>query len=240
MTFIEIMNSPLLYCLVGAGILYILIFCVLTLRKAYRHGLEIGMTKEQLRTTIVSSAIYTIVPSISIVVGLFSLAAVIGVPWSWFRLSLVGAVTYGVMAADMAATGAGYESIAALNAAGDPTIVGTLMFVMSICIMTGIVCVLFFSKSIQKGVTTARNKNGALGALLTAVLSLAIVEAFLPIQLFKGPVYAAVALTSLIATYLQMEIIVKRLKIYWYRSFIMAVTLLIGMASSLFWVKVLG
>ena len=230
MTFIEIMNSPLLYCLVGAGILYILIFCVLTLRKAYRHGLEIGMTKEQLRTTIVSSAIYTIVPSISIVVGLFSLAAVIGVPWSWFRLSVVGAVTYELMAADMAATGAGYESIAALNAAGDPTIVGTLMFVMSICIMTGIVCVLFFS----------RNKNGALGALLTAVLSLAIVEAFLPIQLFKGPVYAAVAITSLIATYLQMEIIVKRLKIYWYRSFIMAVTLLIGMASSLFWVKVLG
>ena len=44
MTFNEIMNSPLLYALVGAGIVYILIFCVITLRKAYRHGLEIGLT----------------------------------------------------------------------------------------------------------------------------------------------------------------------------------------------------
>lgn len=240
MTFNEIMNSPLLYGLVGLGIAYIILFCLITLKKAYKHALELGITREKLKLVITSSAIYSVVPSISIVIGLFSLASVLGVPWSWFRLSVVGAVTYELMAADMAATGAGYESIAALNAAGDPTIVGTLMFVMSICIMTGIVCVLFFSKSIQKGVTTARNKNGALGALLTAVLSLAIVEAFLPIQLFKGPVYAAVAITSLIATYLQMEIIVKRLKIYWYRSFIMAVTLLIGMASSLFWVKVLG
>ena len=101
MTFNEIMNSPLLYALVGAGIVYILIFCVITLRKAYRHGLEIGLTKDKLKTAITSSAIYSIVPSISIVIGLFSLAAVLGVPWSWFRLSVVGSVTYELMAADI-------------------------------------------------------------------------------------------------------------------------------------------
>ena len=119
MSFNEIMNSALLYTLVGAGILFILIFCGVTFIKAYRHGIAVGMPKEKLRTAIISSAIYTIVPSISIVIGLFSLSAVIGVPWSWFRLSVVGAVTYELMAADMAATGAGYESIAALNAAGE-------------------------------------------------------------------------------------------------------------------------
>lgn len=80
MSFIEIMNSPLLYAMVGAGIVYILLFCVVTLRKSYRHALEIGITKEKIRTAIVSSAIYTIVPSISVVIGLFSLATVIGVP----------------------------------------------------------------------------------------------------------------------------------------------------------------
>lgn len=35
MSFIEIMNSPLLYAMVGAGIVYILLFCVVTLRKSY-------------------------------------------------------------------------------------------------------------------------------------------------------------------------------------------------------------
>lgn len=60
MTFNEIMNSPLLYALVGAGIVYILIFCVITMRKAYRHGLEIGLTKDKLKTAITSSAIYSV------------------------------------------------------------------------------------------------------------------------------------------------------------------------------------
>ena len=238
MSFMDVMNSPLLYILVSAGILYILIFCAVTFRKAYRHGLDIGMSKEKLRTVIVSSAIYTIVPSISIVIGLFSLSMV-GVPWSWFRLSVVGAVTYELMAADMAATGAGYESVAALNAIGDPSVAGTLMFVMSIGILGGMLGVLIFGKRIQMGVLKARSKNGMVGALLTGVLSLAIIEAFLPLQLIKGPVYCAVAITSCVATVLQM-ILVKKLKINWYRNFIMAVTLIVGMASSLIWVQVLG
>ena len=34
--------------------------------------------------------------------------------------------------------------------------------------------------------------------------------------------------------------LVKKFKILWYRNFIMAVTLIIGMASSLIWVQVLG
>lgn len=98
MTFNEIMNSPVLYGLVIAGIIYILVFCLITFRKAYKHGGEIGISKEKLKTAITSSAIYSVVPSVSIVIGLFSLAAVLGVPWSWFRLSVVGAVTYELMA----------------------------------------------------------------------------------------------------------------------------------------------
>ena len=234
MSFIEIMNSPLLYAMVGAAIVYILLFCVVTLRKSYRHALEIGITKEKIRTAIVSS-----VPSISVVIGLFSLATVIGVPWSWFRLSVVGSVTYELVAADMAATGAGYESIAALNAAGDPTVVGTLMFVMSICILGGITGVLLFGKRIQENMVKARSKNGMLGALLTSVMSMAIIEAFLPIQIIKGPVFAAVAITACVLTFIQTWI-VNKLKINWYRSFIMAVTLILGMASSLLWIQILG
>ena len=235
MTFNEIMNSPLLYALVGAGIVYILIFCVITLRKAYRHGLEIGLTKEKLKTAITSSAIYSIVPSISIVIGLFSLAAVLGVPWSWFRLSVVGSVTYELMAADMVATGAGYESIAALNAAGDASIVGTVMFVMSICILG----VLIFGKRVQTSLQKAKNTHGAMGALLTGVLSLAIIEAFLPIQIMKGPVYLAVVVTSCVIVMIHMAVI-KKFKILWLRNFVMADTLLLGMASSLLWVRILG
>ena len=76
-----------------------------------------------------------------------------------------------------------------LNAAGDASVVGTVMFVMSICIMGGLIAILLFGKKIQMGLTKARNKHGELGALITGVLSLAIIEAFLPMQLMKGKVH---------------------------------------------------
>ena len=239
MTFNEIMNSPLLYGLVGLGIAYIILFCLITLKKAYKHALELGITREKLKLVITSSAIYSVVPSISIVIGLFSLASVLGVPWSWFRLSVVGSVTYELMAADMVATGTGYESVAALNAAGDASVVGTVMFVMSICIMGGLIAILLFGKRIQMGLTKARSKHGELGALITGVLSLAIIEAFLPMQLVKGPVFIAVVATSIGVTLLQV-LLVKVTGWKWWNNFIMAVTLLVGMGSSLLWLQLLG
>lgn len=239
MTFNSIMNSPILYALVGCAIVYILAFCALTLVKAYRHALAIGLTKEQVRTAITSSAIYSVVPSVSVVIGLFSLASVIGVPWSWFRLSVVGSVTYELMAADMVATGAGYESIAALNAAGDPTVAGTVMFVMSICILGGIVGVLLFGRRITMGLQSANQKGGPMSALVVGVLSMAIIEAFLPIQIVKGPVHTAVLVTSCLIVVLHMAII-KKFRCNWLRNFVMADTLLLGMASSLLWTRLLG
>lgn len=238
MTFSEIMNSPLLYGLVGCGIVYILIFCGITLRKAYRHGLAIGLSKEKLTAAITASAIYSVVPSFSIVIGLFSLATVLGVPWSWFRLSVVGAVSYELMAADMVATGAGYDSIAALNAAGDPSIVGTVMFVMSICILGGIVGVLIFGKRVQTGLEKVRNKNGAVGALLTGVLALAIPEVFSPLQIMKGPVAFAVWTTSCAVVVIH-NMIIKKFHCLWLRNFVMADTLILGMASSLLWIRII-
>ena len=230
MTFNEIMNSPLLYGLVGLGIAYIILFCLITLKKAYKHALELGITREKLKLVITSSAIYSVVPSISIVIGLFSLASVLGVPWSWFRLSVVGSVTYELMAADMVATGTGYESVAALNAAGDASVVGTVMFVMSICIMGGLIAILLFGKRIQMGLTKARSKHGELGALITGVL---------PMQLMKGKVHLAVVFTSCIIVLIHLQII-KRFKCLWLRNFVMANTLLLGMASSLVWIRILG
>ena len=88
MTFSQIMNSKLLYILVIAAIAYVLVFSVLTLIRSWKHGQEIGLSKEKLKGAIISSAIYSILPSISIIIGLFSLTAVLGVPWSWFRLSV--------------------------------------------------------------------------------------------------------------------------------------------------------
>lgn len=236
MTFSEIMNSPLMYTMVLIGIGFVLLFSILTLIRSYRHAKELNLDMKKVKGTMISSGLYSIVPSLSIVVGLFSLATVLGVPWSWFRLSVAGSVTYELMAADMVGTATGYDSIAALNASGDSQAVGTIMFVMSICILGGIVGSLFFTKGIQKGLNKAHNQ-GVFGILATNVISLAMLCAFVPIQIMNGPVFAAVLLTSLGSAVVHKKLI-KQFGCKWLNNFIMADSLIIAMASSLLWLKI--
>ena len=60
------------------GLLYISAFSLVYLKKAYDHCLELGITRKELSNVIKSSLIFSVVPSLSIVVGLFVLIAVLG------------------------------------------------------------------------------------------------------------------------------------------------------------------
>lgn len=237
MSFMEIFNSPLLYAMVIIAILYILVFSILTIVRSYKRGIEIGIDNKVLKNAAISSMIYSIVPSISIIIGLFSLTAVIGVPWSWFRLSVAGSVMYELTAADMASTSMGYDSVAALSQSGDAQVAGIVMFVMSICIIGGIVGSILFTKSIQKGLNKAQG-NGGFGVLATNVVTLAMMAAIVPIQICNGPVHAAVLLTA-VAISLLHSIIIKRFGCKWLGNFVMADSLVLGMASALFWTQIL-
>ena len=70
---------PLLLALVAGGLIYIVIFSLIHLKKAYGRCLKLGITKEDLHKVIKSSLVFSIVPSLSIVVGLFALISVLGV-----------------------------------------------------------------------------------------------------------------------------------------------------------------
>ena len=62
---------PVLGDILG-GFLYISAFSLVYLKKAYDHCLELGITRKELSNVIKSSLIFSVVPSLSIVVGLFA------------------------------------------------------------------------------------------------------------------------------------------------------------------------
>lgn len=239
MSLSAIMNSRLLYILVAGGLGLIFLLCAVMLKMAWGRCLELGISKQKIKDVIKSSVLFSIVPSISIVIGLFSLAAVLGVPWPWFRLSVVGSVSYELMAADMAATGAGYESIGALAAADNGSIAGAIMFVMSIGIMFGIVTCTIFGKKIQTSMASFREKNGAWGALATGCFTLAMLVVFLPVQVFKGSVFTLTLITSALIT-LAHNIIIKKTGWTWLSNFVLADSLVLAMVASVFFDSLLA
>ena len=90
----DIITSPLLLILVIVGLLYIVGFSLVYLKKAYKRCLELGISKEEIQNVMKSSVFFSIVPSLSIVVGLFALISILGTVWSWWRLSVIGSLSY--------------------------------------------------------------------------------------------------------------------------------------------------
>ena len=227
MGYFDVANSPLLYVLVAAGVLYIVGLSAVFLRKSWRRCLELGISKEKLSAVARSSAVFTIVPSVSIVIGLFTLSTVLGIPWPWYRLSVVGSVSYELMAADMVADGMGYGSVGEMAAQADHTVFGAVMFVMSICILANI----FAVEKIQTGMSTLKKKRGDWGTIVNSCFFLGIVAAFTPLIFASGTVYALTFLISMGVAAL-CALCMRRFHLKWLGGFLMSISLIVSMAAS--------
>jgi hypothetical protein len=237
MSFFDLANSPLLYGLVALGICYVILFALLFIRKSWKRAIEIGMTKDELMNVVKSSAIFTVVPSLAIVIGLFSLVAILGIPWPWFRLSVIGSVAYELMAADAAVKVLGIE-IGSLASAGVQSFV-LIMYVMSISILGGIIVLFFIGEKLSEGVINMKEKDPRWGALGNSTFMMALLVVMTIPMILEGGVKFAVLITSALVAVL-LSLIIKKFKIKWLQNFVLATSLIAAMASSILWTQLLG
>ena len=76
--YFDFANGPILFWLCVPVIACAVVQALLFLRKAWRRGLELGMTKGEMKKVITSSAVFSIVPSLPIVVMMMMLIPVLG------------------------------------------------------------------------------------------------------------------------------------------------------------------
>ena len=93
MSILDQLSSAPLYLISGVIILYVLGMGVFFLIRAYKAGVAIGMDKVKLRRTITSSVTFSILPSVSILLGVIALSGTLGLPLPWLRLMTARAFT---------------------------------------------------------------------------------------------------------------------------------------------------
>ena len=109
--YLSAVNAPQLYGLVALVLTVMTVICFVFLIKSYRAGVKLGMDKKVLRRAITSSATFTLLPSISILLGVIALSGSLGVPLSWLRLSVIGSLQYELNVAEIAAQSAGLSGL---------------------------------------------------------------------------------------------------------------------------------
>ena len=86
-------NSLFMYIIAIVVILFVLAQSGFFLVRAYRRGKELGIDSGKLKKTIVSTAVFTIAPALSILIGIVTLSKFLGIPLPWIRMSVIGALT---------------------------------------------------------------------------------------------------------------------------------------------------
>ena len=148
MSVLEQMNSLPMYLICGGIILFVLMMSVFFMVRAWKAGVAIGMVKVKLRRAVTSSITFTLLPSISILLGVIALSGSLGVPLPWLRLSVIGALHYETSVADIAARSIG---LSGLNISEmTPAAYTTIALVMSAGIIWGMLLTVFFNKAYLK------------------------------------------------------------------------------------------
>ena len=246
----ESVNSGVFYLIVAFVLLFITAMCFVFLIKSYKAGLQIGMDKKVLKKSITASATFTLLPSVSILLGVIALSGTLGVPFSWLRLSVIGALQYELNVAEIAAQSIGLSglNLAELNIGAFVTIA----LVMTAGILGGIFCCIFFLKKYMNKLNTKpeaentkateedvqKGENRSFGAHATTAMFVGLCAAYIGSYIGKVfpqggsdymPLFVAVVAGAIMAVF---EYLIQKKNMKSLENFSLAASMLVAMAAA--------
>ena len=233
-------NAGSFYLIVASILAFITIMCFVFLIKSYRAGLKLGIDKKVLKKTMTASATFTMLPSISILLGVIALSGSLGVPFSWLRLSVVGALQYELNVAEIAA-----QSIGLSGLRGDEMSMGafvTIALVMTVGIVGGIVCCILFLKKylgkLQKAPKKENSGKPGFGAHATTAMFVGLCAAYIGSYIGKAipregsdwmPLFVAIVAAAVMAVF---EYFIQKKGKAALENFSLAASMLVAMAAA--------
>lgn len=91
-----------MYAIALGVVAFIIIQSLFFIIKSWKHAKELGIEKEKLKNTVVSSILFTIAPAVSILATVIVLANALGIVLPWIRLTVIGNLAYETTAAQSA------------------------------------------------------------------------------------------------------------------------------------------
>lgn len=230
MDYVSIAGGGLLYALAGIVIVFVVFQSVVFLRMAWKRGLEIGLTKSKMLEAVKTSAVFAIVPSIPIVIALIVISPVLGLPFSWMRLSVIGSQSYEIFAAKIGAQSMGVENLAGPGFTAE--VFSNAMWVMSAGIIWGLVLCIFALKRYQAAMKNVKQKDSAWSEIMINALFFGMLSVFLGGPIVDGGISLYVLIFSALIMVAIMWV-AKKLQQQWIKDFALSVSMVAGMGFAI-------
>lgn len=228
--YLEIANSGYFYIWGAVILLVIMIQAVLFIRLAWREGKRIGLSSERMLKGLRAGMVSAIIPSIPIVIGLITMSAVLGVPFPWIRLSVIGSFPYEMMAADIGAKSSGLAGLR--DPLFNQAAFANSVWVMTIGAMWSGLMVFFFLKKIKKQYKKIENKDPDWMKIITGAAFFGVVCVFLVDEAFKGLLPLLTTITGAVLMII-CALLIKKLKMNWLKEFALPISMVGAMAGAI-------
>lgn len=239
-------NSPILFIIFGIIIAVVLAQSVFFLVRALKRAKELNIAKSTVKKTITSSAIFTIAPAIAILVGVVALSKSLGIALPWFRLSVIGSISYEMVAASNTLNAL---DIGANETITDPSVYVTVLWVMTLSIAASLILAPLVTKKIQGGMNKIGMKDKKWGEIFNNAMFLGMISAFLG-YVFCDVTYVAdgflqgltpVCVMGVSAlTMAILGLLATKCKIRWMTDYALPISLIVGMASAILFSDIFG
>lgn len=236
-------NSIFLFIMAGLVIVFVIAQSVFFLVRAYRRGQSLGMDMKQVRKMMLSTAVFTFAPAVSILLGVITLSQFLGLPLPWLRLSVIGAITYELPAATTTANALGITALS--ETITDPKVYTAIAWVMTLGIFPGLIWVPLFIRKIQGGLMKIKQKDSKWGDIVMTALFLGMISAFLGMVFsdiregLKGWIPIFVLLFSAFIMGI-CGILVKKCNVKWLENYALPVSMLSAMVFAAVITPVIG
>jgi len=228
-------NAKPLFIMAAIIIGYVLFQSIFFLLKAWKHARVIGLNMKRLKRAAGATAIFTIAPAISIILGMITLSKFLGLPLPWLRLSVLGALTYELPAASTAASVMG---ISLSDTVTSPNVYSAITWVMTVGILSGIVIITLFLKRMQSGMFKLRQKDEKWGKIFMDSLFLGMISAFLGMIFsdIRSGITGWIPVVIMLLSAMIMLVcgyFVKHRNVKWLENYAMPISMLSAMALSI-------
>ena len=240
--YLETVNSVPFYLIVALVLAFVVAMCVIFLVKSYKAGIALGMDPKDLKKVMTSSATFTLLPSISILLGVIALSGTLGVPFSWLRLSVIGSLQYELNVAEIAATAFGLTGLRVDQMSMEAY--STIALVMTAGILGGLFCSIFFLKkylgklSSKPKKTETGEKKPSFGDHATTAMFVGLCAAYIgsyvgrmmPGEYFDMmPLFTAIVAAIVMAVF---EYLIQKKDMKVLENFSLAASMLVAMAAA--------
>lgn len=240
-------SDMFMYSIGIAVVLFVIAQSVFFLVRAVKRAKQLGIENSAIKKTISSSAIFTVAPALAIVATVLTLSSALGMVLPWIRLTVIGAITYEVPAAEAAIEAFGGAGLS--QEVTDPTVFATVAWVMTLGSIMPLVLVPFMLKKIQKGMGKVVSKDGRWADLMSASAFIGLISAFIGRavagsgdKVVVGDGAGIMSITALLSSMLFMFVLEKltnKFNINWLKPFAMPFSMILAMVVVMIMAKIL-